>query len=235
MLRIASAIATVAMLGALSACASGPDPQPGLVPSEPILELGQGGYSPRLGDTYMLRPTDVISVSVFREEGLSLGSVPVSSTGDISFPLLGPIEVAGLTAAQLETRLEALLNERYLRNPEVTVNVVNYGSHRVTVEGSVAGSGVFSFPPGTRLSGGIALAGGISRIGDEENVAIFRETPDGIAVAKFDYRANQNGLVMDPVLQPGDRIVVGLDNLAQIWQDFLQILPTLGFFYRFTR
>jgi polysaccharide export outer membrane protein len=230
--RGASAVFVALMLSALSACFSGPDPQPGLVPAVPVAELGQTGYSPQLPADYTLRPSDVIAVSVFREEGLTLESVPVSASGEISFPLVGMMEVQGLTANQLETRLEQALNERFLRNPDVTVNILEYTSHQVTVEGSVTNPGLFTFLPGTRLSGGLALANGIARVADEENVAIFRDTPEGRAVAKFNYRAVQNGTAMDPVLQPGDRIVVGLDNLAQLYEDFLRTLPTLGFFYR---
>ena len=202
------------------------------MPSVPVVELGQAGYATKLPETYTLRPSDVISVSVFREEGLTLGSVPVSASGEISFPLVGPLQVEGLTAPQLETRLEELLNARFLRNPDVTVNILEYTSHRVTVEGSVTNPGLFTFIPGTRLSGGIALANGVTRVGDERNVAVFRDTPEGVAVAKFDYREVQDGTALDPVLQPGDRIVVGLDSLAQMWEDAIRLLPTFGYFYR---
>ena len=104
--RSASAVMIASMLSALGACSSGPNPKPGLVPVRPVVELGQAGFSPQLPSTYVLRPADVISVSVFREEGLTLSSVPVSASGEISVPLVGPMQVAGLTAEQLETRLK---------------------------------------------------------------------------------------------------------------------------------
>lgn len=229
--RIVVMSGTVA-LSALGACQSGPSPQVGLVPQLIDPALGQEGYQAYPDETYELRPTDVINVSVFREEGLALASVPISANGEISFPLIGQVQAAGLTAGQLEARIEDSLGARYLRDPDVTVNVLEYASHRVTIEGSVANAGLFGFPPGTRLSGGLALAGGLSRVADEEEVAIFRETPEGIAVAKFDYDAVQEGTMLDPVLKPGDRIVVGTDTLSQIYVDFLSTLPTLGFFYR---
>jgi polysaccharide export outer membrane protein len=101
------------------------------------------------------------------------------------------------------------------------------------VEGAVTESGVFEFTPGTRLSGGIALAKGPTRVADVREVAIFREGPSGTLIAKFDYAQVRAGGMMDPVLQPGDRIVVGTDNLSQTWQDILRALPAFGIFSQF--
>ena len=47
-----------------------------------------------------------------------------------------------MTAPQLESRVQQMLNDRYLRDPHVTVNILQYGSHQVTVEGSVTSPGV---------------------------------------------------------------------------------------------
>ena len=231
----ALALSGTALLSFLSACYSPPSPEVGMVPQQTDPALGQTGYTTYPDETYLLRATDVIDVSVFRENELSLNSVPISSDGEISFPLIGQVQAAGLTAGQLAARIEDSLGERYLREPDVTVNVRDYASHRVTIEGSVANSGLYNFPPGTRLSGGLALAGGPTRVADEEQVAIFRETPEGIMVAKFDYDAVQEGRMLDPVLEPSDRVVVGQDTLAQIYVDILSTLPTFAFFYRLAR
>jgi len=231
--KFALVASAAALLSTTSACYKGPQPEVGPVVTEPVVALGQDDYKVYPSDTYTLRPNDVINVSVFREAELSLNTVPISATGEISFPLLGPVQVAGLTATQLEAQLEQMLNARYLRYPDVTVNVVQYGSHLVTVEGSVNAPGLYNFSPGTRLSGAMALANGVSRIADQSEVAVFRQTSDGMAIAKFDYLAVQSGTMMDPELQPGDRIVVGLNYLSQYWQDALMALPVFAWFRRF--
>ncbi len=230
-----SRAACVAMLLALGGCYGyfGPESDAGPSVTQPVVPLGQASYNVFPTDSYVLRPNDVISLVVFQEPDLSLNQVPVSAGGDISVPLLGPMQVSGMTAAQLETQLERMLNERYLRFAEVTINVVQYGSHLVTVEGSVGAPGLYNFVPGTRLSGAIALANGPTRVADFKDVAVFRQTPEGIAIAKFDYLAMQSGTMMDPVLEPGDRIVVGLSTLSQFWQDALNLIPTFGLFRRF--
>ena len=214
-------------------CAAQSPIEPGIANSAPNIEMGQAQYIPAVGSSYLLRPADKISVTVFREEELSLPEVLISAEGRISVPLVGPIQAAGMTVEQLETRIEELYDARYLRSPDVAVNVLDYASHVVTVEGSVVESGMFAFRPGTRLSGGIAMAKGPTRVADVREVAVFRQTATGTLIAKFDYAQVRAGGMMDPVLQPGDRIVVGTDNLSQTWQDFLRALPAFGMFSQF--
>lgn len=229
--KIVLAVSGIALL--ISAgCVRSPDADPGPVTAQPIPSLGQTGYAVYPSATYQLRPNDTINVVVFREPDLTLNTVPISGTGEISMPLLGPMRVAGLTASQLEAQLEERLNA-YLRFPDVTINIVQYGSHLVTVEGYVTSPGIYNFSPGTKLSGAIALANGPQRIADQDEVAVFRQTEDGIAIAKFDYVAIQSGTMIDPVLEPGDRVVVGLSNLSQYWQDALMALPVFAWFRRF--
>ncbi len=218
---------------ALAACASSPDALPGSVPSVTNAALNQQSYTNSVGETYILRSADIISVEVFREEALSLDAVTVSGDGRVSLPLLGSMQVAGLTPVEFENEVERALGARYLHNPAVSINIVRYGSHVVTVEGAVKAPGVYEFIPGTRLSGGISLAEGPDRIARLSQVAVFRDSPDGREVAKFDYAAVQAGTMIDPVLQPGDRIVLGTDGLTVFWQDFLKTVPLFGLFVRF--
>ncbi len=198
--------------------------------SSPDVAANQTEYAADFSGVYVLRPTDVISVTVYREADLSLSDVTIGPDGEIAMPLLGAVPAAGQTAEQLAQQIEAGLNARFLRNADVAVNVVNYASHRVTVEGAVQTPGVYSFLPGTRLSGAIAMAEGPTRVAAREEIAVFRETPDGIAIAKFDYGAMQAGTMLDPVLAPGDRVVIGTDGLSQFWQDLLRTLPAFALF-----
>ncbi|MCX7677539.1 MAG: polysaccharide export protein [Alteraurantiacibacter sp.] len=206
---------------------------PGRAVTTPDASLNQQLVSQPVPAGYALRPADVIRVQVFREADLSLDSVVIAADGTVSFPLVGEMQVAGLTPVELENQLEARLGARYLRDPSVAVNIISYGSHLVTVEGSVTQPGIYPFQPGTRLSGGIALARGPTRVANQQEIAVFRQTPDGMEIAKFDLAAVRAGTMLDPVLMPGDRIVVGKDNLSQFWQDVLQALPALGIFTRF--
>ena len=218
-------------LGALCACATESEIQPGIVRTAPNPQFNQDRFVAD-AQSYVLRPNDIVSVTVFREPDLSAAEVGIDGGGSLSLPLLGHVDASGLTPAELERLLEREYGTRYLRDPKVSVNVVKYQSHQITVEGAVEEPGMYTFMPGTRLSGGVALAKGLKREADIEKIAVFRDEPTGMQVARFDLAAMRTGTMPDPVLQPGDRIVVGTDNLTQFWQDMLRALPVLGLFTR---
>ena len=112
----------------------------------------------------------------------------------------------------------------------MSVNIADFASHLVTVEGAVESPGVYPFQPGARLSTAIALASGPKRTAKMSQLAVFRETPEGIMVAKFDYAQISSGTMLDPILEPGDRVVMGNSGLSQFWEDVLRTIPALGIF-----
>lgn len=229
--------ATVRALGGLfaaatvSACAtSDAGPVVGVAESQPNPSLGQEDYSVVEPQEILLRPADRISVTVFREPDFSGSGLQIGRDGSISLPMIGPVEAGGRTVADLTTDIASRLARAGLRNPRVSVNIDEYAQSLVTVDGAVTQPGVYPFQPGARLSTAIALAQGPSRTADTEMVAVFRETSQGLAVARFDYGAINRGTMIDPVLRPDDRIFIGTDGLSVLWRDFLQALPAVGIF-----
>ena len=220
-----------AALAALAAGCATPAPLPvGTAASAPLAELGQANYANFLPDTYALRPSDVIGVNVFREENLSVESVAIGADGFVSLPLIGAIKAEGLTTRDLESVVTQRLRQTYLKRPAVNVNIAEYKSHRVTVEGAVKEPGVYAFQPGDRLSSAIALANGNERTANLSDIAVFREFDGEMAIARFDYKQIQQGAAMDPIINPGDRVVIGTSKLSQAWQDVLKALPAVGLF-----
>lgn len=219
-----------ASIMALGACASSPEPVIGMAASTPRADLGQQGYSQMRSKNYQLRPSDQISINVFREPDFSMENVRIGVEGNISMPMLGSIPAAGMTAAQLEQNVAQRLATAGLRTPMVSININEHASHLVTVEGAVESPGVYPFQPGSRLSSALAMGGGLARTAKSEQVAVFREGPDGIMVAKFDYGQMAQGTMLDPILEPSDRVVVGTDGLSVFWQDFLKSVPAFGIF-----
>lgn len=224
------AAVSAAALVLLAGCSSTPDPIIGASVTQPRADLGQSNYSYQRPTSYLLRPSDQISVTVFREPDFSLDAVKVGVEGNVSLPMLGSIPAAGMTAKQFEQDVTRRLAAVGLKSPLVSVNITEYASHLVTVEGAVESPGVFSFQPGARLSSAIALAKGPKRTANVQQVAVFRESPEGIMIAKFDYQQIRQGTMLDPVLQPGDRVVMGTDGLSVFWEDLLKALPVFGVF-----
>ncbi|MEW6776060.1 MAG: polysaccharide biosynthesis/export family protein [Bdellovibrionota bacterium] len=91
---------------------------------------------------YLVGPGDVLRIDVWREEELS-GSFVVGSKGQIQYPLLGEIPVAGKTAAQIKEELGQTLGKDYLIDPVVTVSVSEFRSHKVFLFGHVAKPGLY--------------------------------------------------------------------------------------------
>lgn len=228
----AALLATSLVFLPLAGCGSSPEPQIGRLSPSPIAELGQADFATNLAVAQTLHSNDIISVSVFREPDLSAERIQIAPDGTITMPFLGLIKVEGKTAGQVAQLIRDGLRPNYLTDPQVSVNVIEYGSHQVTVEGAVKAAGLYDFKPGTRLSGAIARAGGLTRVAKLSQVAIFRPDHEGMLVAKYDYGGVMQGTMVDPVLMPNDRIIVGTSGLSQFYQDLLQAIPAFALFTR---
>jgi polysaccharide export outer membrane protein len=108
---------------------------------------------------YRFSPGDVLEIEVFEAEELNK-TARVSSSGFITMPLLGSVEVQDLTERELEEKLEGMLQEKYLHAPQVSVFVKEGGYFYVL--GKVEEGGRFPYMPGITLKQAIAMAGGFS-------------------------------------------------------------------------
>lgn len=226
--------ASLMALGLLSGCGGLPVAEVGHFSPRPVPQLGQEPFAGET-DSYVLSANDVVSINVFREPDLSVESIQVDPGGYVAMPLLGQIKVGGQSVTQAAATIEDRLRPGYLRDPRVTITVKGYGSHVVTVEGAVTEAGLYEFKPGMRLSGAIAMAHGTTNTSKLSEVAILRRDSEGLLIARFDYGAIAQGTMIDPVIMPNDRIVVGTSKLAQAYRDFLSTIPVLTLFYRFSR
>ncbi len=215
----------------LAACGSTPPPKIGAVDPTPNTDYGQGDYAAVAQSSYRLNASDRIAITVYREPDLSVADIMIGPDGMLAVPLIGAVMARGLTAAELSDVLTRKLADGYLRHPSVSVNMLEYASHVVTVEGAVEKTGVYQFKPGAKLSAALSLANGPNRVAKLDRVAVFRQSAEGVRVARFDYAAIRQGVMMDPVLAPGDRVVVGTSGSAQFWQDVLKAAPVFAVFF----
>ena len=120
-----------------------------------------------------LGPGDVFEVKVFQEKDLS-GVYRVSSAGKINFPLIGYVDVAGLTPSEVANKLAALLEKDYLRNPQVDVFVKEYNSKKISVFGQVAKPGTFPYEEGMSVVEAISRAGGFTSMARTNDTTVTR-------------------------------------------------------------
>ncbi len=106
---------------------------------------------------------------------MELQSYLVDSDGNIEFPVLGTVHVAGFTRQELVKKMKEEIS-RYVQNPIVNIKIINF---QVTVLGEVNQPGTFTVPDERiSLSKALGLAGDLSIYGRRDNVLIIRETGD---------------------------------------------------------
>lgn len=110
---------------------------------------------------YLLGSGDLVNVAVFETDELN-AEVRVSARGTISLPMLDPIKVDGLTAAEAEEEIERILKIRYLHDPHVTVQIKEYISNQITLVGSLKTPGTYDYVRKRKLLDVIATSGGVT-------------------------------------------------------------------------
>ena len=166
---------------------------------------------------YRLAPGDAIRVFVYQNPDLSL-ELRLTESGTVSYPLLGSINLAGLTVNQAETRIsDGLRDGKFVNRPQVTVTMLQVRGNQVSVLGQVNRPGRYPLETGeVRLTDLIATAGGITLVGAESvtvvgtrNGAAYRTVIDLPGVFAAGQRGN------DIILRDGD--VLWVDRQPQIY------------------
>ena len=120
---------------------------------------------------YTLGAGDRVRVIVFEEDLLS-GEFELDGEGSFSMPLIGTVDAEGLTPRQLEDRIAELLLDGYLKNPRVSIEVLNYRPFYII--GEVNNPGAYPYKSGMTILNAAALAGGFTYRADEDEVLVTR-------------------------------------------------------------
>ena len=177
---------------------------------------------------YKIGPLDVLEVTVFKVAELNR-VVQVGEAGTVNLPLVNEMMAAGKTPQQFERELTKRLGDKYLQSPQVSVNVREFNSQRVTVEGAVKAPGVYPIKGRTTLLQVTALAGGLNTDVATNEIVVFRTRESKRYAAKFDVSAIRTGNAEDPVLVSGDVVVVNTSEIKNGFNNFLKALPLASF------
>jgi polysaccharide export outer membrane protein len=167
---------------------------------------------------YKIGPKDLLEITVFGLNDLNR-TVRVSENGKISLPLLGEIEVEGLTKTELEKKISKLLEEKYLQNPQVMVFIREYQSKRVSVLGAVRNPGPYELLGRQTLLQIISQAGGLTNEAGN-SIIVIRQLPDGTSISN---KISIEDLFLrgDPKLnipiEPDDIINIPIDKPVRIY------------------
>lgn len=178
---------------------------------------------------YRIGPLDQIAVSVFGAPELDREAA-VDAAGNFSMPLAGTVFAAGKTPEDLATAIEAKLRGRYLRNPQVAVNVKEAKPQMVTVDGEVREPGVFPVFGRMTLQQAIATAKGASDAANIKNVIVFRTVEGQRMAAMFNLHEIRSGRYVDPQIYGNDIVVVGENATRKFIRDHAIAFPLLARF-----
>lgn len=166
---------------------------------------------------YKITITDLLRVDIYQEEDLRT-IARVDSKGHINLPLISEVVVAGLSVTEAQKAVEdAYRNGRYLRTPQVTINVEAYASREVSIQGQVRAPGRYPLPIETSMTvlelvtraGGFTdtakgTAVNVTRISLDGKKKVFTIDVDSLLKGKDRANIKDNSLM----LEPGDIVFV---------------------------
>jgi polysaccharide biosynthesis/export protein VpsN len=147
------------------------------------------------GSDYVLGTGDKLKITVFGETDLS-GEFEVSSTGMVSMPLIGETKALGSTVSSLKSQIEKKLSDGYLKDPKVSMEVMNYRPFFIV--GEVMKPGSYNYQNGLTVINAIALAGGYT----------YRADKDDIKLKRGGQNAKEEKVKEEATVGPGDVVTV---------------------------
>ncbi|WP_050750657.1 polysaccharide biosynthesis/export family protein [Paramagnetospirillum magneticum] len=146
---------------------------------------------------YVLGPNDKVKITVFGEPDLS-GEFEIGGSGTLAMPLVGEIPLGGKNLSQASGLLAERLRQGILRDPKVSVEVLNYRPFFIL--GEVNQPGSYPYVNGMTVVNAAAIGGGFTYRADKKDIKITREGAQG----KTEIKGQMESTVM-----PGDVIWVG--------------------------
>ena len=195
----------ILMLTLLSAAQMGASAQNG-----PSLPVAADAGRPVAIDTatYKLGPKDLIFVEVWKTPEYSR-QLRVTPDGKITIPMIGAVQAADITPERLGLQLAEALAE-YIKEPNVTVTVLEVLSKNYTMSGAIAKSGTYSMPVPVRIFDAINNAGGFAPFANKKEIIVIREGTTDRPVFNYDDYVKGKNLEknINFFLQNGDTVHV---------------------------
>jgi polysaccharide biosynthesis/export protein len=194
---------------------------------------------------YKLQPNDVLSIKVLSVQpelteqfniinpnnafgisgpsSLFLSGYSIDKKGNIRLPILGEVQVAGLTPNEAEERIQKDL-DRYINDATVVLKLISF---KISVLGEVRNPGYFYiYNEQANLLEGLGMAGDLTQGASRENVKLIRQTPNGTEIVLLDLKDPNLVQSQYYFLKPNDILYVEPRN-TQIKRDNLVVVSAI--------
>lgn len=174
----------------------------------------------------LIGPLDTLGIDVFNVPEFKR-EVQVDGSGRIALPLIGTVDANGKTATELARQIASMLNGRYVRDPDVTVNIKESVSQVVTVDGQVNKPGLYPVTNQSTLLRAIAASGGLGEYAKVDDVVILRTVNNQRMAGLYNIAQIRRGAYADPPIYANDVVVVGDSPTRRLFRDALSVAPLL--------
>ena len=205
-------MATLLLLAALAGC-TGQEVRPRPTPGAPLGFSSWQDVQP----AYRLGPGDKVAVRYLRTPEMD-EDVVVQPDGQVTLKAGGPTPAIDLTLEEFRAAV-ATSSQRYLRDPAVSVGLLDATSARIYISGEVKGGGVFRVPGRMAPLEAVFLAGGFNENARRSEVVLIRRGPDNTPMLRtLDLAAALDGRLTGPdvPIYPGDILFVPRTTIAEI-------------------
>lgn len=197
---------TLSQMAAQAASLSSSSVKKNVIDASSAINGARLAMAPRDIAKLKLAPGFLLGLNVLDDQDFS-GSFRIDEGGNIVFPILGTMHLAGKTASEAQAEIrELLLRKEILNDPQVTLSVLEYVAPEVTIEGEVNSPGAYPLLAPRKLMDVLALAGGLSVTAGDE-VQILHEGSETSVQLHYS-KATDPKAVEQVMIHPGDTIRV---------------------------
>jgi polysaccharide biosynthesis/export protein len=155
-------------------------------------------------NAYLIGGEDVLAIQTWRHPEFSF-NIAVRPDGKLSLPLVGEMQVAGLTPEQFRKKYSEAIAD-YVKNPEVFIHILEVRSKKYFVDGEVARAGEYPLIGPIRVLEALSRTGGFREFANRKKIRILR----GSQTFRFNWEEVMKGKKMEQniLLENGDHIFV---------------------------
>jgi protein involved in polysaccharide export with SLBB domain len=176
----------------------------------PSQSPAQSSPSVAVSGDYVLRPGDAIEMIIYKEQDLSVRT-KIGKDGKVQLPLLGVVNLAGLTLSGATDLLTKRYDADYLVSPQIYLNILGYQTVKFTIIGQVGKPGTYEYSESEPLDllQAVGMAGGFTRIADRGRVVVKRREGAHVRTVKVNAKKLTDSSVDRFPVENGDVINVG--------------------------